>query len=235
MQVASQALIGPALVIANGFSIPFTRRAALRQQAGRSDVKVLLAWASVLVVCMGAASLASTLATGLFVRFFGSAWYSAEPLVPALAVQAIIFVGSQIAMTRYRSLLRPALLRRFWLVPSRRGLRLDPPRGPDPWGRMPWMAAIWASNGLMALLAGGALTTFERQAHGRPFRRARETCSRGHPTTDPLPFQPLAESAIDVQSQAVSATSDRREGHLRVPDRASGPVKAITLYRRRWR
>ena len=48
LQVASQALIGPALVIANGFSIPFTRRAALRQQAGKSDLKVLVAWASIL-------------------------------------------------------------------------------------------------------------------------------------------------------------------------------------------
>ena len=163
LQVASQALIGPALVIANGFSIPFTRRAALRQQQGRSDVNVLLAWASVLVVCMGGATLASTVATGLFARFFGSAWYAAEPLVPALALQAIIFVGSQIAMTRYRSLLRPARLRGFWLLLVGLGYG-SILLGVLVWGPHALEAAIWVSNAVMALLAGGALSLFERQA-----------------------------------------------------------------------
>lgn len=163
LQVASQALIGPALVIANGFSIPFTRRAAVRQQTGRSDVKVLAAWAAVLVLCMGAASAASTLATSFFVRFFGSAWYAAEPLVPALAVQAVIFVGSQIAMTRYRSLLRPAVLRRFWLLLVGVGYG-SILLGVLFWGPGALEGAIWASNGLMLLLAGGALLFFERQA-----------------------------------------------------------------------
>ena len=99
-------------------------------------------------MCMGAASGASPLATGFFVRFFGSAWYAAEPLVPALAVQAVIFVGSQIAMTRYRSRLRPAVLRRFWLLLVGVGYGAIL-LGVLVWGPDALESAIWVSDAMM--------------------------------------------------------------------------------------
>ena len=163
MQIASQALIGPALVIAYGFAVPFTRRAGLKQQAGESELKILVAWAGVLVVCMAAVVAASASLTGLLVRVFGSAWYAAEALVPALAVQSVVFVGSQIAMTRYRSRLRPVVLRRFWLCLVGLGYSTIV-LAVLVWGPHALEAAIWASSAVMLGTAVTFTVSVERRA-----------------------------------------------------------------------
>ena len=163
MQVASQALIGPALVIAYGFAVPFTRRASLKQQAGESDFKILAAWGGVLVVCMAAVVAASASLTELLVHVFGSAWYAAEELVPALAVQSVVFVGSQIAMTRYRSRLRPVILRRFWLCLVALGY-FTIVLAVLIWGPHALEAAIWISSAVMFGTAVTFMASVERRA-----------------------------------------------------------------------
>ena len=113
-------------------------------------------------MCMLSASALAAVATGVFVRLFGHAWYAAESLVPALACQAIIFVGSQIAMTRYRSCLRPAVLRRFWLVLIGTGygtMLLGVVLG----GAPALETSLWVSNALTFALAVGAVAGFERR------------------------------------------------------------------------
>jgi hypothetical protein len=173
LQVASQALIGPALVVANGFAIPFTRRAALKHQRGESEVAVLLCWGAVLVLGMAVVSGISIVGTDIFTRIFGSSWAAAQLLVPALAAQAVVFVGAQIALTRYRSRLRPAILRRFWLTLIGLGygtiLLGVVVNGP---GAL--REAIWLSDALTAVFAVGAVARFEHKvAAARSLRGVR--------------------------------------------------------------
>jgi hypothetical protein len=171
LQVASQALIGPALVVANGFAIPFTRRAAVKHQRGESEVTVLLLWGAVLVVGMTVVSAISFVDADIFTTIFGSSWDAAQLLVPALAAQAVVFVGAQIALTRYRSRLRPAILRRFWLALIGLGYATIL-LGVLIYGPHALQGSIWVSDALTAVLAVVAVAGFERRvARGVGVRR----------------------------------------------------------------
>jgi len=118
LQVAGQGVVTPTLLIANGLSLPLTRRLRARQLDGRSARGLVAIWATTLASLVAAATIFSlTLGRPLFSAFFGPAvWDRASQIVPYLAVFVLATTLAQVVVLPARATVPPAVIRRVVLV-----------------------------------------------------------------------------------------------------------------------
>jgi hypothetical protein len=118
LQVAGQGVITPTLLIANGLSLPLTRRLRARQIDGTSGRGLIVVWAIAMVSLVAAATVFSlTVGRPIFSAFFGpSVWDRAAQILPYLAIFVLASTLAQVLVLPARATVPPAVIRRVVLV-----------------------------------------------------------------------------------------------------------------------
>jgi hypothetical protein len=107
LQVSQQAVVNPALLVANSAGVIFTRRAVARQQTGRSDLLPLAVWMGSLLPLMMLAWICAIVADPLLAAFFGKGWDLGRPIIPWLALHGACFTAATVALVHYRPIIPP--------------------------------------------------------------------------------------------------------------------------------